>query len=101
LKPRNIGLLAIHTRIDRVFRRNLLVEEGLLGIRDLFINEGSTYQDCEESHAILKWVCRSPSLIWRKKLSVVRELILWEQVTCLPRSLQRQGSYRWKPEDLI
>jgi hypothetical protein len=35
LKPKNIGLLAIHTRIDRVFRRNLLVEEGLLGIRDI------------------------------------------------------------------
>src|SRR6185503_12871631 len=34
-KPRNIRLLAIHTRIDRVFRRNLLVEEGLLGIRDI------------------------------------------------------------------
>jgi hypothetical protein len=34
-RPRNIGLLAIHTKIDRVFQRNLLVEEGLLGIRDM------------------------------------------------------------------
>jgi hypothetical protein len=35
LKPRNTGLLVIHIRIYRVFRRNLLVEEGLLGIRDI------------------------------------------------------------------
>src|SRR5660397_200133 len=35
MKPRDIGLPAIHTKIDRVFRKNLLVEEDLLGIRDI------------------------------------------------------------------
>lgn len=34
-KPRNIGLPAIHTGIDRVFRKNLPVEEDPLGIRDI------------------------------------------------------------------
>jgi hypothetical protein len=31
---RNIGLPTIHTRINRVFWKNLLVEEDLIGIRD-------------------------------------------------------------------
>ena len=35
MKPRNIGLTAIHTRINEVFRKNLLVEEDLLRIRDI------------------------------------------------------------------
>jgi hypothetical protein len=35
LIPRNIGLPAIHTRINGVFRKNLLVEEDILGIRDI------------------------------------------------------------------
>ena len=35
MKPRNIGLPAIHTRINGVFRKNLLVEEDLLEIRDI------------------------------------------------------------------
>ncbi len=35
MKPRNIGLPAIHTRINGAFQKNLLVEEDLLGIRDI------------------------------------------------------------------
>jgi len=35
LKPINIGLLAIHTRINEVFQKNLLVEEDLLRIIDI------------------------------------------------------------------
>jgi hypothetical protein len=48
LKPRNIGLPAIHTRINRVinrvFQKNLLVEEDFLGKRGIGLKREPPHQ---------------------------------------------------------
>jgi hypothetical protein len=76
LKPRNIGLLAIHTRIDRVFRRNLLVEEGLLGIRDIGLKrEPKKDLSCIILHILECYQFRRPNNTMQAKVRDIEQHI--------------------------
>ena len=58
MKPRNIGLPAIHTRINGVFRKNLLVEEDLLEIRDIELKREPKKDRSKPVYYVYNSVCQ-------------------------------------------